>query len=84
LLLTSLDTFNSTICCKRGITKCCLTFLRAHLFHDWHTDVDLGGAKVLDGMGKSLKLQEHDLEPSRMVLSDYGMWAKEEEELTFG
>eukprot|EP00967_Tisochrysis_lutea_P014478 scaffold16253_cov20-Tisochrysis_lutea.AAC.2 len=31
-----------------------------------------GGAKVLDGMGKSLRLWERDLEPSRAVLSDYG------------
>jgi hypothetical protein len=31
-----------------------------------------GGAKVLDGLGKALRLSEWDLEPSRAVLYDYG------------
>lgn len=31
-----------------------------------------GGSKILDGIGKELQLDEAALEPSRMVLHDYG------------
>jgi hypothetical protein len=34
--------------------------------------VPAGGAKVLDGIGKELQLDEAAMEPSRMVLHDYG------------
>jgi 3-ketoacyl-CoA synthase len=34
--------------------------------------VRAGGAKVLDGIGKELQLDEAAMEPSRMVLHDYG------------
>jgi hypothetical protein len=34
--------------------------------------VPAGGAKVLDGIGKELQLDENALEPSRAVLHDYG------------
>ncbi|KAJ9510122.1 hypothetical protein QJQ45_015610 [Haematococcus lacustris] len=37
-----------------------------------HFLLHAGGAKVLDGLGKALQLDEHDLEPSRAVLRDYG------------
>jgi predicted naringenin-chalcone synthase len=31
-----------------------------------------GGAKVLDGLGRALKLDDRALAPSRAVLHDYG------------
>jgi 3-ketoacyl-CoA synthase len=37
-----------------------------------HILIHAGGAKVLDGIGRELQLSEHDLEPSRAVLRDYG------------
>ncbi|KAJ9526545.1 hypothetical protein QJQ45_017686 [Haematococcus lacustris] len=37
-----------------------------------HFLLHAGGAKVLEGLGKALLLSEHDLEPSRAVLRDYG------------
>ncbi|KAG1679934.1 hypothetical protein FOA52_006998 [Chlamydomonas sp. UWO 241] len=37
-----------------------------------HFLIHAGGAKVLDGLGKALRLTEKDLEPSRAVLYDYG------------
>lgn len=37
-----------------------------------HFLIHAGGAKVLDGIGASLKLTESHLEPSRAVLYDYG------------
>lgn len=46
---------------KPQFTKCIDHFL-----------IHAGGAKVLDGIGKELQLDEYALEPSRMVLHDYG------------
>eukprot|EP00878_Enallax_costatus_P025025 GHUV01026745.1.p1 GENE.GHUV01026745.1~~GHUV01026745.1.p1 ORF type:complete len:231 (+),score=90.46 GHUV01026745.1:292-984(+) len=46
---------------KPQFTKCVEHFL-----------IHAGGAKVLDGIGKELQLDEYALEPSRMVLHDYG------------
>ncbi|KAF6254699.1 FAE1/Type III polyketide synthase-like protein-domain-containing protein [Scenedesmus sp. NREL 46B-D3] len=37
-----------------------------------HFLIHAGGAKVLDGIGKELQLDEAAMEPSRMVLHDYG------------
>ncbi|KAG1670362.1 hypothetical protein FOA52_000122 [Chlamydomonas sp. UWO 241] len=37
-----------------------------------HFLIHAGGAKVLDGLGKALRLTEKDLEPSRAVLFEYG------------
>jgi len=37
-----------------------------------HFLIHAGGAKVLDGVGKELQLGSSSLEPSRMVLHDYG------------
>jgi 3-ketoacyl-CoA synthase len=51
--------------------------------HEWHAKhvcshhikrcvTPAGGAKVLDGIGKELQLDEAAMKPSRMVLHDYG------------
>lgn len=37
-----------------------------------HILIHAGGAKVLDGIGKALRLSEEYLQPSRAVLRDYG------------